>query len=182
MIKSWLNHVINFVVGTMLHVVLYGLFGFIWNIVMGFMSTGNILWLYRIIIFSVYFCILNWWIYGTSQKQRKYLDTLPRDHKITLKEDYLVFLKGEGLPIILLYTICMSLQVFVFGFTKGYFQAFFALLAPIGIELNPYANWVLSFVVFVFGYQAVAILSRKHIRKGSYDFLFERNEKIAQDP
>ncbi|MBP3554078.1 MAG: hypothetical protein J6K63_00405 [Clostridia bacterium] len=173
MIKSWLNHVINFLVGTMLHVVLYGLFGFVWNIVMGFMSTGNILWLYRIIIFFVYFCILNWWIYGTSKKQRKYLDTLPRDHKVTLKEDYLAFLKHDGLPIIVYYTICMSLQIFVFRFTKGYFQAFFALLAPIGIELNPYANWGLSFVVFVIGYQAIAVIFRKHIRKNGYDFLFE---------
>ena len=179
MLKSWLNHVINFAVGTMLHVVLYGLFGFVWNIVMGFMSTGNILWLYRIIIFFVYFCILNWWIYGTSKKQRKYLDTLPRDHKVTLKEDYLAFLKHDGLPIIVYYTICMSLQIFVFRFTKGYFQAFFALLAPIGIELNPYANWGLSCVVFVIGYQAIAVIFRKHIRKNDYDFLFEENKKTA---
>ncbi len=179
MIKSWINSVINFAIGTMLTVVLYGLFGFVWNIVMGFMSAGNMLWLYRLIIFVFYLCVLNWWIYGTSAKQRKYLDTLPRDHKVTLKEDYLAFLKHEGIPIIALYTICMSLQVFVFGFTKGYFQAFFALLAPIGMELAPIANWILSFIVFVIGYQIVAILYRKRIRKGGYDFLFEQNKKMA---
>ena len=171
--KHWINALKNFAIGTMLTVVFYGLFGFIWNIVMGFMSVWDVLWLYRLIIFVFYWCVLNWWIYGTSNKQRKYLDTLSRDHKVTVKEDYLAFLKQEGLPIIVFYTICMSLQVFVFGFTKGYFQAFFALLAPIGLELFPIANWILSFVFFVVGYQAVAVLYRRRIRKDGYDFLFE---------
>lgn len=173
--KHWINALKNFAIGTMLTVVFYGLFGFIWNIVMGFMSVWDVLWLYRLIIFVFYWCVLNWWIYGTSNKQRKYLDTLPRDHKVAVKEDYLAFLKQEGLPIIVFYTICMSLQVFVFGFTKGYFQAFFALLAPIGLELSPIANWILSFVCFVIGYQVIAVIWRWRIRKEKYDFLFEHS-------
>ena len=171
--KHWLNALKNFAIATMLNVVFYGLFGFIWNILMGFMYTWGVIWLYRFIIFVFYWCVLNWWIYGTSNKQRRYLDTLPRDHRVTVKEDYLTFIKQEGLPIIVFYTICMSLQVFVFGFTKGYFQAFFALLTPIGLELSPIANWILSFVFFVVGYQAVAVLYRRRIRKDGYDFLFE---------
>jgi hypothetical protein len=174
--KHWLNAPINFAIGTTLHFVFYGLLGFLWNIVMGFMSVWNLLWLYRLIIFTVYFFILNWWIYGTSGKQRKYLDSLPKDRKITLKEDYFNFFKQEGLPTIVLYTICMSLQVFVFRFTKGYFQAFFALL-DIAYELNPYVDWILSFGLFVIGYQAVAVIYRWRIRKDSYNFLFKDGQK-----
>ena len=177
MTKYWLNALKNFIIGTTLHFVFYGLLGFLWNIVMGFMSVWNMLWLYRFIIFTVYFCILNWWIYGSSAKQRKYLDSLPKDRKITLKEDYFTFFKQEGLPIIVFYTICMSLQVFVFGFTKGYFQTFFILLAPIGVELPSVANWILSFGLFVIGYQAVAVFWRWRIRKEKYDFLFEKNQQ-----
>ena len=84
-----------------------------------------------------------------------------------------MFLKQEGLPIIMFYTICMSLQVFVFGFTKGYFQTFFILLAPMGAELPSIAKWILSFVLFVIGYQAVAVIWRWRIRKEKYDFWFE---------
>ena len=175
--KYWLNALKNFVIGTTLYFVFYGLFGFIWNIVMGFMSVWNMIWLYRIIIFIFYFCVLNWWIYGTSGKQRKYLDSLPKDRKITLKEDYLIFLKQEGLPIIVCYAICMSLQVFVFRFTKGYFQAFFALL-DIAYELNPYIDWILSFGLFVIGYQAIAVFWRWRIRKENYVFLFEKHQQI----
>ena len=142
---------------------------------MGFMYAWGVIWLYRFIIFAFYWCVLNWWVYGTSKKARRYSDTLPRDHKITAKEDYLIFFKQEGLPMMVYYTVCLSLQVFVFGFTKGYLQAFFALLAPIGMELSPIANWSLSFGFFVFGYQAIAILWRRRIRKESYDFLFEHS-------
>lgn len=172
----WLNTLKNFAIGTMLNVVFYGFLGFIWNIAMGFMSAWGVLWLYRLIIFIVYWNVLNWWIYGTSKKARRYSDALPRDHRVTIKEDYLNFLKQEGLPMIVYYTVCLSLQVFVFGFTKGYFQAFFALLAPIGPELAPLANWFLSLIFFIVGYQAVAIIWRRRIRKNSYDFLFERIE------
>ncbi len=174
--KHWLNGLKNFAIGTMLAVVFWGLLGFIVNILLGFMYVWNILWLYRLIIFAFYWTVLNWWIYGTSKKTRRYLDTLPRDHRITLKEDYLTFLKQEALPIIVFYTICMSLQVFVFGFTKGYFQTFFILLAPIGVELPSIANWILSFVCFVIGYQAVAVFWRWQIRKEKYDFLFEKSQ------
>jgi hypothetical protein len=118
---------------------------------------------------------LNWWIYGTSEKQRRYLDSLPRDHKITLKEDYFVFLKQEALPILVYYTIGLSLQVFVFGFIKGYFQTFFVILAPIGLELSKIGNWILSLVLFVIGYQAIAVFYRWRIRKERYHFLFEHN-------
>ena len=180
MTKYWIKNLANFTIGTMLNVVFYGLLGFIWNIAMGFMSAGNMLWLYRFFVFVFYWCVLNWWIYGTSNKQRKYLDSLPRDHKVTLKEDYLTFIKQEGLPIIVFYSIGMSLQVFVLGFTKGYFQAFFALLAPIGLEQTPMVNWSLSLVFFIIGYQAVAVLYRRHIRKESYDFLFEFHKKDGQ--
>lgn len=173
--KCWLNTFINFTIGTMLNVVFYGLLGFIWNLLMGFMSAGNILWLYRFLVFVFYWCVLNCWIYGTSGKQRKYLDTLPRDHRITWKEDYFAFLKQEGIPMIVYYAICLSLQVFVFGFTKGYLQAVFALLAPIGVEFSSIINWVLSFVFFVVGYQMVAMIWRWRIRKESYNFLFEHH-------
>lgn len=124
MTKHWLSVFINFAIGTMFAVFLYGILGFAWTILMGFMSAANILWLYRFLISVFYWCVLNWWFYGTSNKQRKYLDTLPKDHKVTLKEDYLIFLKLDGIPIIICYTVCLSLQVFVFGFTKGYFQTF----------------------------------------------------------
>ena len=73
------------------------------------------------------------------------------------------------------YTICMTLQVFVFKFHKGYLQTFFIILAPLGIELSPVANWILSFVFFVIGYQAISIIQRWNIRKEKYDFLFERH-------
>ena len=73
------------------------------------------------------------------------------------------------------YTVCLSLQVFVFQFTKGYFQTFFVLLAPIGIEQTSYINWLLSFVLFVIGYQAVSIICRALIRKERYDYLFEHH-------
>lgn len=175
--QYWVDALKKFAIGTMLNVVFYGLFGFIWNILMGFMDVWNLIELYRLIVFIFYFCVLNWWIYGTSEKARRYLDTLPRDHKISFKEDYLIFLKQEGLPIIIFYTICLSLQVFVFGFTKGYLQAFFALLAPIGMELHPVANWILSFITFLIGYQAVAVFVRWRIRKENYDFLFAKSQK-----
>ena len=174
--KHWLNGLKNFIIGTMLAVVFWGLLGFIVNILLGFMYVWNILWLYRLIISAFYWTVLNWWIYGTSKKARRYLDTLPRDHRITIKEDYFTFLKQEGLPIIVFYTICLSLQVFVFAFTKGYFQTFFIILAPIGVELSSIANWILSFVCFVIGYQAVAVMWRWRIRKEKYDFLFEHIE------
>lgn len=173
--QYWINSLKNFAIGTILNVVFYGLFGFIWNILMGFMYTWNVLWLYRLIVFVFYWGVLNWWIYGTSNKQRRYLDSLPRDHRITMKEDYLTFLKQQGLPIMVYYTICMTLQVFVFQFSKGYFQAFFALLAPVGVELPPVLNWCFSFVLFVIGYQAIAVICRKNIRKEKYDFLFEHH-------
>lgn len=67
--KYWLDALKNFVIGTMLAVVFYGLFGFIWNIVMGFMWVWNLIELSRLIIFIFYFCVLNWWIYGTSKKR-----------------------------------------------------------------------------------------------------------------
>ena len=173
--KHWINALKNFAIGTMLTVFLYGLLGFLFNILGAFMYQWNIIWLYRGIVFVFYCYVLNWWIYGTSNKQRKYLDTLPRDHQVTVKEDYLTFIKQEGLPIIVFYTICMSLQVFVFGFIKGYFQTFFALLALIGVELSSVTNWILSFVCFVIGYQAVAVIWRWRIRKEKYDFLFEHS-------
>ena len=175
--QYWMDALKKFAIGTMLNVVFYGLFGFIWNILMGFMDVWNLIELYRLIVFIFYFCVLNWWIYGTSKKARRYLDALPRDHKISFKEDYLIFLKQEGLPIIIFYTVCLSLQVFVFGFTKGYLQAFFALLAPIGMELHPVANWSLSFITFLIGYQAVAVFVRWRIRKENYDFLFAKSQK-----
>ena len=175
--QYWINGLKNFAVGTMLAVVFWGLLGFIANILLGFMYVWNILWLYRFIIFVFYWAVLNWWIYGTSQKTRRYLDTLPKDHKISFKEDYLTFLKQEGLPIMVYYTICLTLQVFVFQFHKGYFQTFFIILAPIGIELSPIANWILSFVFFVIGYQAISIIRRWNIRKEKYDFLFEHIKK-----
>lgn len=175
--NDWISSLKNFAIGTMLNVLLQGLFGFILNILLAFSFTMDILWLYRILIFALYWCILNGWIYGTSNKQRRYLDTLPRDHQTSMKEDYFAFLKQEGLPMILYYTVCMSLQVFVFGFTKGYFQAFFALLAPIGLDLSPIANWILSFLFFVVGYQAVAVIWRWRIRKEKYDFLFAKQQK-----
>ena len=173
--QYWINGLKNFAIGTMLTVVFWGLLGFIVNILQGFMYVWNILWLYRFIIFGFYWTVLNWWIYGTSKKERRYLDSLPRDHRITLKEDYLTFLKQEGLPIMVYYTICMTLQVFVFKFHKGYLQTFFIILAPLGIELSPIANWLLSFVFFVIGYQSISIVRRKNIRKEKYDFLFERH-------
>lgn len=176
MTKHWLNGLKNFAIGTMLAVVFWGLLGFIVNILLGFMSVWNILWLYRLIIFAFYWFVLNWWIYGTSTKTRRYLDTLPKDHQITLKEDYLMFLKQEALPIMVFYTICLSLQAFVFEFTKGYFQTFFIILAPIGVELSPITNWILSFVCFIIGYQAVAVIWRWKIRKEKYAFLFESNK------
>ena len=171
--NNWLVGLKNFVIGTMLTVVLWGLSGVISNLLMGFMDQWGIIELYRLIIFVFYWFILNWWIYGTSEKQRRYLDSLPRDHKITLKEDYFVFLKQEALPIFVYYTIGLSLQVFVFGFIKGYFQTFFVILAPIGLELPKIGNWILSFVLFVVGYQAIAIFYRWRIRKDRYHFLFE---------
>ena len=171
--NNWLVGLKNFVIGTMLTVVLWGLSGFISNLLMGFMDQWGIIELYRLIIFVFYWFILYWWIYGTSNKQRRYLDSLPRDHKITLKEDYFVFLKQEALPIFVYYTIGLSLQVFVFGFIKGYFQTFFVILAPIGLELPKIGNWILSFVLFVVGYQAIAIFYRWRIRKDRYHFLFE---------
>lgn len=171
--NNWLIGFKNFIIGTMLTVVFWGLLGFILNLVMVFLYEWGLIELYRLIIFVFYWCVLNWWIYGTSNKQRRYLDSLPRDHKITLKEDYFAFLKKEALPIIVYYTIGLSLQVFVFGFIKGYFQTFFVLLAPIGIDLSPVWNWILSFVLFVVGYQAVAVFYRWRIRKEKYDFLFE---------
>ncbi|MBR5187399.1 MAG: hypothetical protein IKW18_02910, partial [Clostridia bacterium] len=85
------------------------------------------------------------------------------------------FLKQEGLPIMVYYTICMTLQVFVFQFHKGYFQTFFIILAPLGKELSPVANWILSFMFFVIGYQVISIVRRRNIRKEKYDFLFERH-------
>ena len=173
--KYWLCSLKNFFIGTMLTVFLWGLFGFLFNLISAFMYEWGIAELYRFIIFVFYWCVLNWWIYGTSNKQRKYLDTLPRDHRITMKEDYLTFLKQEGLPMMIYYTVCLSLQVFVFQFTKGYFQTFFVLLAPIGIEQTSYINWLLSFVLFVIGYQAVSIICRALIRKERYDYLFEHH-------
>ena len=171
--NNWRIGFKNFIIGTMMTVFLWGLLGFILNLVMVFLYEWGLIELYRLIIFVFYWCVLNWWIYGTSNKQRRYLDSLPRDHQITLKEDYFVFLKKEALPIIVYYTIGLSLQVFVFGFIKGYFQTFFVLLAPIGIDLSPVWNWILSFVLFVVGYQAVAVFYRWRIRKEKYDFLFE---------
>ena len=175
--NNWLIGFKNFIIGTMLTVFLWGLLGFILNLVMVFLSEWGLIELYRLIIFVFYWCVLNWWIYGTSQKTRRYLDTLPKDHKISFKEDYLTFLKQEGLPIMVYYTICLTLQVFVFQFHKGYFQTFFIILAPIGIELSPIANWILSFVFFVIGYQAISIIRRWNIRKEKYDFLFEHIKK-----
>ena len=172
--KYWFCGLKNFAIGTMLAVFLCGMFGFLWNIIGGFLDLWGLIELYRLIIFIFYWCVLNWWIYGTSNKQRRYSDSLPRDYKITLKEDYFAFLKQEALPIIVYYTIGLSLQVFVFGFTKGYFQAFFVILAPMGLELSKIGNWILSFVLFVIGYQAVAVFCRWRIRKENYDFLFER--------
>jgi hypothetical protein len=174
--NNWLIGLKNFVIGTMLTVFLWGLFGFLWNILSAFLYQWGLVELYRLIIFIFYWFILNWWIYGTSGKQRKYLDSLPKDRKITLKEDYFTFFKQEGLPTIVLYTICMSLQVFVFRFTTGYFQAFFALL-DIAYELNPYVDWILSFGLFEIGYQAVAVIYRWRIRKDSYNFLFKDGQK-----
>ena len=173
--NNWFIGLKNFVIGTMLTVFLWGLFGFLWNILSAFLYQWGLVELYRFIIFVFYWFILNWWIYGTSNKQRRYLDSLPRDHKITLKEDYFVFLKQEALPILVYYTIGLSLQVFVFGFIKGYFQTFFVILAPIGLELPKIGNWILSFVLFVIGYQAVAVFYRWRIRKDRYHFLFEHN-------
>ncbi len=171
--SNWLIGLKNFVIGTMLTVFLWGLLGFILNLVAVFLSEWGLIELYRLIIFVFYWFILNWWIYGTSGKQRRYLDSLPRGHKITLKEDYLTFLRQEALPIIIYYTIGSFLQVFVFGFIKGYFQTFFVILAPIGLELSKTGNWSLSFVLFVIGYQAVAVFCRWRIRKEKYNFLFE---------
>ena len=173
--NNWLIGFKNFIIGTMLTVFLWGLLGFILNLVMVFLYEWGLIELYRLIIFVFYWCVLNWWIYGTSNKQRRYLDSLPRAHKITLKEDYFVFLKQEALPILVYYTIGLSLQVFVFGFIKGYFQTFFVILAPIGLELSKFGNWILSFVLFVIGYQAIAIFYRWRIRKDRYHFLFEHN-------
>ena len=89
--NNWLIGFKNFIIGTMLTVFLWGLLGFILNLVMVFMYEWGLIELYRLIIFVFYWCVLNWWIYGTSNKQRRYLDSLPRDHKITLKEDYFAF-------------------------------------------------------------------------------------------
>ena len=40
-------------------------------------------------------------------------------------------------------------------------------------DLDAVANWALSFVFFVVGYQMVAMIWRWRIRKESYNFLFE---------
>lgn len=171
-----LRSVLLYVLGTTLTFVFYGLFGFIFNIVMGFLGAAKLDWLYRIFIFIFYIFVLNFTFYGFDKSKKRYVNTLPRDKCISYKEDFILFIKQEGVPVLLLYIATISLQIFVFQFTKGYLQAFFVLPAALSVDFkNIWVGWAVCVLAFTIGYGGLSVFVRRKIRKNRYEYLFENN-------
>ena len=178
-----LRSILLYVLGTTLTVVFYGFLGFIVNIIMGFFNAADLDWLYRIFVFIFYIFVLNFTFYGLHKSKKRYVNTLPRDKCISYKEDFILFIKQEGIPVLLLYIVTISLQIltislqiFVFQFTKGYLQAFFSLPAVLSSNFkNMWVGWAACVLAFTIGYGGLSVFVRRKIRKNRYEYLFENN-------
>ena len=171
-----LRSILLYVLGTTLTVVFYGFLGFIVNIIMGFFNAADLDWLYRIFVFIFYIFVLNFTFYGLDKSKKRYVNTLPRDKCISDKEDFIMFIKQEGIPVLLLYIATISLQIFVFQFTKGYLQAFFSLPAALSINFkNMWGGWAVCVLDITIGYGGLSVFVRRKIRKNRYEYLFENN-------
>lgn len=171
-----LRSVLLYVLGTSLTFVFYGLLGFVFNIIMGFLGVAELDWLYRIFIFIFYIFVLNFTFYGLDKSQKRYVNTLPRDKCISDKEDFILFIKQEGIPVLFLYIATISLQIFVFQFANGYLQAFFVLPAALSINFkNMWVGWAVCVLAFTIGYGGLSVFVRRKIRKNRYEYLFENN-------
>ena len=173
-----LRSVLLYVLGTTLTFVFYGLLGFIFNIVMGFLGAADLDWLSRIFIFIFYIFVLDFTFYGFDKSKKRYVNTLPRDKCISYKEDFILFIKQEGIPVLFLYIVTISLQIFVFQFTKGYLQAFFVLPAALSVDFkNIWVGWAVCVLAFTIGYGGISVFVRRKIRKNRYEYLFENNSQ-----
>lgn len=161
-----LRSILLYVLGTTLTVVFYGFLGFIVNIIMGFFNAADLDWLYRIFVFIFYIFVLNFTFYGLDKSKKRYVNTLPRDKCISDKEDFIMFIKQEGIPVLLLYIATISLQIFVLQFTKGYLQAFFSLPAALSINFkNMWVGWAVCVLAFTIGYGGLSVFVRKKSEK-----------------
>lgn len=171
-----LRSVLLYVLGTALTFVFYGFFGVYSYIIMSFLSAANLDWLFRIFFFIFYIFVLNFTFYGLNKSKKRYVHTLPRDKCISDKEDFILFIKQEGIPVLLLYIATISLQIFVFQFTKGYLQAFFILPAAFSVDFkNMWVGWAVCVLAFTIGYGGLSVFVRRKIRKNRYEYLFENN-------
>ena len=161
-----LRSALLYVLGTTITFVFYGLLGFVFNIIMGFLGAAKLDWLYRIFVFIFYIFVLNFTFYGSHKSKKRYVNTLPRDKCISYKEDFILFIKQEGIPVLFLYIVTISLQIFVFQFTKGYLQAFFVLPAALSVDFkNIWVGWAVCVLAFTIGYGGLSVFVRRKIKK-----------------
>ncbi len=123
--KNIVRSALIFVVGTMLNVVFFGWFGPVYNVMLTLCSIWDILWVTHLVAMIFYILFLNAAFYALRSSQKRYVSTLPRDKCISAQEDFILFVKQEGIVVLILYIVVVSLQIFVFKFNKSYLQGFF---------------------------------------------------------
>ncbi len=177
--KNIFRSIFLFIVGTALNMVPFGL---VFNLVITFCRMWDILWLAWILIFIFYIGVLNATFYALHRSQKRYASTLPRDKCISVKEDFILFVKQEGIVVLIMYIVTISLQIFVFDFHKGYhyFELFFALPAALANFKNDWVNLAVCVLSFAVCYSGLAVLIRRKIRKNRYDFLFKDNGEAIE--
>lgn len=125
-------------------------------------------------IYFMWFGVIDFLFYGRSKKQNEYLKSLEKNKKYTLMEDFKLFMKQEGITVLITYAIYAILAMIAKAVMPTYHNLFFNMFAFIYrvpvfpssmLTLPIWIEYLLCFVCFAVLYITIVMWHRSRIRK-----------------